>query len=528
MRVVIAILLVSMPAFADETSQAVATRSDEILHGSVVKVEDKEIYVDLGNTRGVHDGAPLRIKRAVKLKHPITRAVVDDWIPIGSATVTEAAGSLSRAVVGELVDAIRPGDLAEVLLVGHHDPERPAPPLPNAPAADPDTVEVLRVFAGQSGAPLDTRIASWERYLSTRPNTRFASAIRTDLDTLHKLRDEMQPPSSAETSEAVTTVEHHAPADAAPGGSISLVFVLAQPDRVASAYLHYRTAGDRTYRRLLLVREHDIYLRGVVPPAVVRPPGVEYFVELTSPNGRSSVALGSPSQPTIVDVAPPPLTNQFEAATGRSSVRFDAEVLDFATLDKRAGNHADRMTVATLDFTYRMTGPVESLGVGYGIYDGYGGFANRTWSDADPLPESGFRFGYADIELGGDLEKVHVSGGGQVIAGVGRDGFGMGVEGRIRIGHRDGTNLLFLGRTVDQVGYLSEVKLGIRPLRHAMFGVLVGATDQPGQGDVGVKLGTEVELLGIDHVSVLARGSWQGRSVDHGGLGGGAGIAIFW
>src|SRR5438067_1716368 len=82
--------------------------------GAVVKIEQREIYVSLGETQGVASGATLRLKRTVKLRHPVTRAAIDDWIPIGSATITQAAGRLSRAVVGELVHEIRVGDIAEV------------------------------------------------------------------------------------------------------------------------------------------------------------------------------------------------------------------------------------------------------------------------------------------------------------------------------------------------------------------------------------------------------------------------------
>jgi len=525
MRAVIPIVLVTAVASADNAAAPPPIHGDEILRGNVVKVEDKEIYVDLGSQRGVADGAPLRIKRPIKLKHPITRATVDDWIPIGSATVTQAAGSLSRAVVGELVDAIKPGDVAEVLIALPDMAREPKKPPP--PPADPEAADVLRVFAAHTGASIESRIAGWEHFLSVRPQTRFAAAIRSDIETLRALRDELRTPESAQISEPVGTVDHNPPGDATTNVAVPLVFVMAAPDKVASAWLHFRTLGSRTYRRLLLVREHEIYLRGVVPAEAVQAPGLEYFVELSTPSGRSGLAVGTPDQPTAVAIAPPPLINRFDASPGRSSVKLNAEYLDFATFDKRTGDHRDRMTMATVDFTYRMDRYVESLGVGYGIYDGKGGFANRDWNN-EQLVTSGFRFGYADIELGGNTEGVHVSAGGQVIAGVGKDGFGMGAEGRIRIGHRDDTNLLLSGRTVDQVGFLSEIKFDAKPIRHVLLGISVGATNQPTEGDVGVKLGTEIELVGIDRVSLIARGSWQGRSVDHGGLGGGAGLGFYW
>ncbi len=43
-----------------------------------------------------------------------------------------------------------------------------------------------------------------------------------------------------------------------------------------------------------------------------------------------------------------------------------------------------------------------------------------------------------------------------------------------------------------------------------------------------VKLGTEVECIGFSNVSIILRGSWQGRNIDHGGLGGGGGLGFYW
>jgi hypothetical protein len=104
----------------------------------------------------------------------------------------------------------------------------------------------------------------------------------------------------------------------------------------------------------------------------------------------------------------------------------------------------------------------------------------------------------------------------------------MGVEGRLRIGDRDATNLALIARTVDRVGFLSEVRFGTRPIEHALLGISVGATNQPNEGDIGVKLGTELEVLAAPNASILLRGSWQGRTIDHGGLGAGAGVGFRW
>lgn len=508
-----------------------ALADDEIVKGSVVKVEQQEIYVSLGSRQGVADGAALRVKRPIKLTHPLTRAVVEDWVPVGSATITQAGGGLSRAVVGDLVTAIKIGDVVEVL-VDRVDKSAPAPaPSPTPPAgppADPGAVEVLGLFSAQTGQPLEARIAGWERYLSTRASSPYAEAIRQELDALRDLRDQMRPTTGSSAVDVVTTADHEPAKTARAGVNIPLVFVLDHPERVASAFLHYRPRGARTYRSVLLAREHDIYLRGVIPGQVVAPPGIDYFVEVSTPQGRSGLALGSPTAPVALEVAPPPLTDQFGAAPGSSSVKLAADYLSFSSLDNRAGDHTDRMVTANVDFVYRLRSWVKSIGVGYGVYSGTGGYADVVWNAENPAPRAAFQYGYADLEIGGRADTLPLSVGGKVIAGVGRAGFGMGVEGRFRIGDRDGTNLLLAARTVEQVGFLTDIRFGARPAPKLLVGISVGATDQPNRGNAGVKLATELEWIGFSNVSIILRGSWQGRDIDHGGLGGGGGLGVYW
>lgn len=514
----------------------IALADDEIVKGSVVKVEHQEIYVSLGAKQGVADGSQIRIKRTIKLRHPVTRAPVEDWVPVGSATVTQAGAGLSRAVIGELVDVVKIGDVVEALIDRPERPTPATPPVPTpveprppvGPPPDKESIEILGVFASQTGATLDARIAGWERYLSTHGESQYTEAIRRDLDMLRGLREQQRPVAAGDSNEEIGRVRHSARTAAYAGAEMPVVFVLDDPDRVASAYLHYRARDARTYRRLLLVREHDIYLRGTVPGEAITTPGFDYFVEVSTPAGRSGLAIGSPREPIRVEVAKPPLIDQFGAAPGKSNVKIAVDYLDFASLDKRTGDRTDRMITGNIDFTYRLASVVQSVGVGYGMYSGSGGFADEMWDAGNPFPRSGFHFGYADVELGGKAERVPLSLGGKLIAGVGKQGFGLGVEGRFRIGGRDDTNLLIAARTVEQVGTLTDIRFGARPAENLLVGISVGATNQPNRGDIGVKLGTELEWIGFRNVSVIIRGSWQGRSVDHGGLGGGGGLGVYW
>lgn len=510
-----------------------AHADDAIMRGAVVRIEQQEIYVSLGAQQGVAEGAQLRIKRTIKLKHPVTRAAIEEWIPIGAATVTQAGTGLSRAVVGQLVDDIEIGDVVEILVERSTPAVAPTPTpsgslVPPVPPPDPSTVEVLGVFAAQTGQSLDARIASWERYLSMRADSPYAAAIRTDVEVMRGLRDQLRSSAAPTGTDVVTSARHHARSRAPAGEDLPVVFVLDDPATVASAFLHYRTVGARTYRRVLLGREHDIYLRGAIPADAVTQPGVEYFVEVSTPQGRSGLAIGTPDKPLSVEIAVPTVIDQFGARRGLSSVRLTADYMDFATFDKRDGNHRDRMVTANIDFAYALPGAVKAIGVGYGVYAGEGGSADATWDVANPIPKTGFHYGYADVELGTETAGLPVSFAARLIAGVGKEGFGMGAEARLRIGEREGTNLAFAASTIDQVGTISNLRLGARPAHDLLVGLSVGATNQPNQDDIGVKLGTELEWIGLRSVSIIVRGSWQGRDTHHDGIGAGAGLGVYW
>lgn len=512
----------------------------ELASGVVLKIEHQEIYISLGAPQGLAGGQPLRLKRPIRLRHPITRALVNDWIPIGSATITQAGSSMSRAVLGPLAASVKLGDVVEVL-IERPDPGRPppssssppappglpAPPLPAGPPPDPHAVEVLEVFTAQLGQPVEARIASWEHFLSTRADSPYAAALRRELAALRQLRDELGSSSAAGAAgRTPSTARHAALTEISAGTALPLVFVLERPAEVASAYLHYRVRGARTFHSLLLTREHEIYLRGTVPAAAVVPPGVDYFVEVSTPEGRAGLALGSPEKPLRVAVPAPPLVEKLAAAPRRSSVHLALDYLDFHTFDRRPGDYTDHMTAATIDFAYRLDSPVHLLGVGYGALSGRGGYADTMWTSAFPPLRTGFQYGYADVEVAS--AELPLALGIRLIAGVGRDGFGLGLAGRIRLGDLDAANLAFSASSIEQVGFLSEARFSVPLPRAFRLVASVAATDQPGGGDIGVKLGSELEWLGLGRFSLLVRGSWQGRTIDHSGLGGGGGIGAYW
>jgi hypothetical protein len=143
--------------------------ADEIATATVTAIAEREIYINLGAGRGVTSGAPLRLKRPVVLRHPVTRAQVSDWVPIGSGRVSAVGKQLSMAVLdAELLTRVRVGDRAEVYVErAEFLPQEPGPaadePGDRAPALDPDTRAVLtlwRKLTGQGLEPAHRRLGA--------------------------------------------------------------------------------------------------------------------------------------------------------------------------------------------------------------------------------------------------------------------------------------------------------------------------------------------------------------------------------
>jgi hypothetical protein len=506
-------------------SMAASARADTIARGTVVKVDAGDIYVNLGTGTGVGDGARLRIKRPLRLRDPVTRRWVDDWLPVGAADVTHAGRELSMATLEpDLFAEVAAGDVVEIY-VERDEPAAVAPPPPPPtdsapdtrplPSIDEDTAAVLAVFDAQRGATLDARIAAWEGYLAQHGGSPYAAAIASDLDQLRELREKIAPPHT-DTDRMVTGVEHAPPTQALAGTPLPLVFVLDDPSAVASAWLHYRKSGEPTYRRVLLAREHDVYLRATIPADAVAAPGLEYFVETVDPHGRAGTAVAPPT----VAVAAPTVAAQF---SHRRSTRVStrATYASFSTFDARTGNHVDRFYQLETDVGLGLDGVLDRIGAGFGIFQGDGGVI-----DTVGMPHhTGFQYGYAE----GEVAITPRAGAAlRLIAGVDQLGFAAGIEGRLRFGDPDGTQLDLSGSEIERVGYLSEVRLQVAPDARVPVGLSVGVTDRPTAGDPAVRLGIDLGARLLPWLTPVVRFTYQGRNAEHAGLGAGLGLDFHW
>lgn len=505
-----------------------AVHADVIDRGVVVRLEAGEIYFDLGARPGLTVGTPLRLKRPLAIKHPVTGKLVRDELPLAEGVVTAVGTSLSMVrLAPEDAAAVRVGDLVEVRLprVEPEPPPAPAPPpvettLPTVP---PATARVLAVWARTSGARLDARIAAWEEYLADGAEEPFAGRVREHLEVL-RAEEAIQRGSVTEPATGtpvLTGIDHASPRAADPGEPLALAFAERDPTQVVSAWVHYRSRGAATFRKAPLRRDGDGYLRGEVPADAVAAPGLEYFVEAALDRGAVGAAVGTPEEPVIVAVEEAP-SRLFVDRRARSRVSLMTTYLDYATFDQRPGEHRDTFFQMEADFFYRLRTTLYGIRTGFGVINGHGG---RVDPDPDEEQGAGFNYGYTELELRLPHALALL---GRLVAGVGDDGLAFGAEGRLRLGPEDDTNVTFGASTIEDVGSLSEIRMQWRAFRAVPLGFAVALTDQPNNGDLGVRFSTDVGWRARSWLQPTVRVSYQGRTVDHSGIGAGLGLVFDW
>jgi hypothetical protein len=72
------------------------------------------LVVDIGTSRGVHDGDVLELWRPVRLRHPVTSATLVDRFRIGSLRLTQVRSALSLSVIEGAVS--RPPATGDVVI----------------------------------------------------------------------------------------------------------------------------------------------------------------------------------------------------------------------------------------------------------------------------------------------------------------------------------------------------------------------------------------------------------------------------
>jgi hypothetical protein len=585
----------------------------------VLAVDGERIYVELGGRDGVGAGTELELLHVVVARDPSTGATLRDEFALGTLTVDRAGDHVALATApDELVGRVAAGDRVRLIGAprafrdpwltrieaaagadpggaGGADPDPdggpahvPPPPTTARAAADADAVRAT--WQATLGAPLDDRAARWRGFLDAHPGTAYAAAIRAEIASLER-QDAARADAIARAAQpgdgraqriaalaaalgpgdGGTTLAIEAPARVVPGDPIDLAFLIRRPAEVGAAVLYARTAGAAGYTQIAITRDGDAYLRARIPAAVVAPPRVEWFVEVTAPNGDPAAGVGSRTAPRVIAVdaraAEPAVGDRRKPGGGgdpmgsahgagavsprgidRSRITL---ALDYVDFDGGLDDGFDQYAQAELEFTYRFIRPIYAFRIGFGTLSGTGG--PKDVIDEDPTDRCldatnvyrcrrvAFNYVYAELEhrfrptiavmlrpTAGLVATDRMAGSSATRCTDSEDiadcdfTTGVGLRARVRLGDERSTNLVLGAGFTDGVGTVLEARYRWLPAPVLPVELSVEVTDQPVPEDFGVRLIADVGWRGLAWFYPSVRLSMQARDIDHTGFSGGA------
>lgn len=385
---------------------------------TVLAVEGKDIYVDLGARDGVGAGTQLELLHEVVATDPRTGAVLRDRFALGTLTVVKSGDKLSVAAA--------PGELAKRVLVGDRvrltsakrrfidpwsarvDASRAVSTAPGgvrggpAPSGDDHVALARDAWRDTLGQAPERRIERWQQLLAADATTPYRKLVENEIvslkaqiaqreEALARSRSSKAPDRNlriAALSEELgarglaNAVIAVAPLDrAVPNRPIDLSFLVRVPGAIGQAWLYVRPEGEPGFRRIDLVRDGDSYLRATIEAAAVKTGTLEWYVEARSAGATADEEvepiLGSQRQPQAIRIDDE--VSEAPVARGRSHV--DAHV-DYVDFDGKLSTGFDQYYQAEIDFTYRFIEPVYAVRLGFGTLSGTGG--PKDVIDEDP------------------------------------------------------------------------------------------------------------------------------------------------
>lgn len=523
----------------------------------IVHIDGIDLFVDVP-AEHAEVGLVLHLYRPIEVVHPLTHRRLRDRFYIGDIEITAPGEVLSAARPrGTMRRAVAVGDEAEAEIVvapavadavpDATDPEADADtPVPadddeaEAPFCPPVTTTTaelapedraaIELFESTLGRPPERRALAIRRFLHDHPDTPHRDALEADAAAMEhyaEVTGSGNPELRARTMREAFigfAIEH-----ATAGEARELALGLRWTTPVRRVRLHVRAAGTEAYASHDFVAAGPFHLRAVIPADEVVAGGIEYFVEATDVEGLSVEVLGTAAQPRRVSVDAP----AGPGAIPSRSIRISGEFVGFDTF--AASPNRDWYFLGEVDVLYRTL--TEWL---YGVRLGFAAFGGRA-RNVDELRDdtalapyaAGFTYGYLELE-GHFVEYLGIAGRLELGLGVPgdpdvqSDGVAFGGQLRIRIGEEFGTHLLLAGELNTSVGQRAYIGLAWAIAPEWPSRVEVHVTDQPVASGLGVRIVVEQGYRLANVVSVAVRLSYQGRRIDHTGIGAGLALTFDW
>jgi hypothetical protein len=496
--------------------------------GTVVAIDSGELVVDMGADRGVTEGQLVELWRPLRIKHPVTGKMLTDHFRLGMVRLTQVQKTLSLAKVdGTLLRPPATGDEVRVPT-----PNEPAPPItpwnpldaeatkvsppagtppPAAAPIDPDAVAVTELFDVLRGVAPEARVTAYERFAKLRPRNRFANLLHDEAVALR----------SRGATEDDSRPALDAPILRLRPGTPQRYAVELDP-RFVAAVVHVRPKDGAGYRSIPMTSVGPRYWSAALPGDAVTAPAMEYFVEGVPKSGAPVAVVGSATAPKEAPVDPSPFTGKKPGTLARAAVTSE-----YASFNTKKANDYLVQTEGTFGWRLGNVG-IRAVRSGFGVLRGKGG----TLADLDTLGgkgphDVGLTYGYVEGEIAPSSDFALI---GRPIVGLRDGGVAGGAQGFVRIGNDLKTNLLVGGELLGTVGLRGIVELDWRTIPRVPIALRSEVTNQPaGFGaDVGARAILQAGYELTPELTLSARGSYQGRTINHAGPGAGLGVSYQW
>ena len=509
---------------------------DAYVEGTVLGADSTDLVVDLGSSRGATDGAIVELWRPLRIKHPVTGQMLTDRFLVGRLRLIQVRPNLALAQPsGVLARVPQPGDVVRLSRATVAPPLTTPPPVATgtnvppivitpAPVAnlDADAQSLSTLFESLRGKAPQDRAEAYEDYARSHPRSRFVQVLLEEGAAFRAQSGagRAAAPVTVSKSPKAVVARSFAPATRAFAGA-PLAIAIELTGEVQGAVLFAFAPSTGGYEPTPMTRNGDGYFEATLPGRLVVTPGVQYFIEAAGESGKMAPLEGSSTTPLLIEVEDKPVPMP------RIPVRAQFALwTDFAAWNTKKLNDYASQTEGLFGVRFGDTG-VRAVRTGFGVYRGVGGTLAQLDSVVGPT-NVGLTYGYLETELAPAAIYSFVL---RAIVGLGQNGISAGMQGFMRMGNDRKTNLLLGGEVLSGVGLrgIAQLEWSATPRFPIMFRTEV--TNQPAGlqgGDVGVRLIAQAGYRITDHFTAALRASYQGRTINHAGPGGGAAVEYSW
>jgi hypothetical protein len=522
--------------------------------GTLIKQDQNDWLVDLGKNQGAKPGVHLELWRTIKVKHPVTGKLLTDRFFLGNVELIQVRNTLS--LVRPLGTMSRQPSVGDVVLMPvakttvptdpstqHKEdtkkgPSTLSPPPSSAPATSEEVSELNHLLTALKGASLEDRISKYQDYVDNHPQSQYRTVLLEEIAIFKSLLGDVKAPSSPRIWRI------RSPIQAEPNRALRIGVEVS--DETRGVVIHLRSQDEAAYTTFTMTSNGPGYFGVTIPGSRVHGSKLEYFIEGTGPYGKAHLLKGTASNPLELEIHNIQLGKPPSQTLSQVSLWSD-----FASYNSKKLNDFVWQTEGTLGTRFNDVG-IRALRSGFGVFRGKGG----TLQELDVLnrnPRSvGLTYGYLELELAFAHQYSII---GRGIVGLQDDGLNGGAQLFFRIGNDQETNLSIGGEILGGIGVRGITQLEWNTLPRFPIIFRTEVTNQPagftanttppppstpgsivnnesqeasGKGEIGVRAIVQAGYKFTPNLVVSVRGSFQGRTINHSGPGGGLALNYQW